>query len=306
VTLPSEVSSNRPELSVVVPSVNGFSDLKDCLSALDRERERVALEVLVVERCGEPVRAQVRQHFPAVRVMPVDTSTTIPQMRALAFQEATAPAVAVIEDHVLVPAGWARQMLDALGDGQRVVAGSIENAATSGLMDWAAFLCEYSHCLTPLPAGPVDWLTGNNVVYPKALLNRYWGAASAGRWENHLHETMRQDGVPLVCHPEIAADHKKHYTFTEYLSQRYLYARSYAGARVAGRPVWQRIAFGLGAFLLPPVLFGRTVSRIFRKGRHRGLLLKSLPLIAVFVLAWAWGEVVGSWLGPGDSLAKVC
>jgi hypothetical protein len=296
----------RPELSVVVPSVNGMSDLSDCLRALEREGHGVRLELLVVERCGEDVRRQVRAAFPFVRMIEVDRSVTIPEMRARAFEAATAPAVAVIEDHVIVPAGWARQMLEALGGAERVVGGSVENAATGTVLDWAAFLCEYSHCLPPLPAGPATWLTGNNVVYPKALLDRHRTIIEAGRWENYLHDALRAAGVPLVCHPEIIVGHKKHYSFAEYLSQRYLYARSYAGARVAGSPFAKRMTFGLAAFVLPPLLFYRTVARIMQKGRHRALLLKSVPFIAVFVLAWGWGEVVGYWRGAGDSLSRVC
>jgi hypothetical protein len=296
----------RPELSVVIPSVNGYSDLAGCLAALRREAGTVRLELLVVERCGPSVRQQVRDAFPEARLIEVGISVTIPEMRALAFDAAEAPAVAVIEDHVIVPAGWARRLLEALGGQERVVGGSVENSATETLLDWAAFLCEYSHCLPPLPSGPVAWLTGNNVVYPKALLDRYRVAVHAGRWENYLHETLRADGVPLICHPEIVVGHKKHYTFGEYLSQRYLYSRSYAGARVIGATPARRFAYGVAAMALPPLLFYRTVIRITSKGRYRGWLVKSLPMIAVFVIAWGWGEAVGYWRGAGDSLSKVC
>ena len=295
-----------PELSVVIPSVNGYADLHDCLSALLEGSGDVRVEALVVERCGESVRSAVRQAFPTVRLLEVDSSVTIPAMRALAFDAATAPAIAVIEDHVIVPPGWARQMLNALGDGTRVVGGAVENAATTTVLDWAAFLCEYSHCLPPLTSGSVEWLTGNNVAYPRALLDRYAGAVHAGKWENHLHDAMRQNGVTLVCEPQIVVGHKKHYSFGEYLSQRYLYARSYAGARVTGVAFPVRTAYGLAAFVLPPLLFYRTVTRILRKGRHQGWLVRSLPLIAVFVCAWGLGEVVGYWRGAGDSLSKVC
>ncbi len=301
----SPTSASLTELSVVIPSVNGFGDLDGCLAALGRQ-EGVRLELLVVERCGAEVRRQLRHRYPEAKVLEVAPTATIPQMRALAFREATAPAVAVIEDHVIVPSGWARQLLEALGDGERVVAGAVENAATGTVLDWAAFLCEYSHCLPPLPAGPATWLTGNNVVYPRALLDRYRAVLDRGAWENVLHDTLRDDGVPLVCHPEIVVGHKKHYTLGEYLSQRYLYARSYAGARVEGQGVPKRAAYGLASMALPPLLYYRTISRILRKGRHQAWLMKSLPLIGVFVLAWGWGEVVGSWRGAGNSLCRVC
>jgi hypothetical protein len=297
--------TSRIALTVVVPSVNGFTDLERALAALAREADDVSLEVLVVDRCGDAVREQVRRRFPQVSVIAAPPTATIPAMRCLAFDEARGDSVAVIEDHVIVPRGWARAMLDAQRDSP-VVGGAVENAATERTVDWAAFLCEYSHCISPLPAGPSEWLTGNNVVYPRALLDRYRSRLSADQWENHLHAMMRADGVVLTCRPEISVGHRKHYTVWEYLSQRYLYARSYAGARVATASPLRRLAFGAAALALPPVLFQRTVSRILSKKRHRAELVRGLPLIAIFVCSWAAGEVVGSWFGAGNSLQKVC
>lgn len=300
-----ENTQTSVELSVVVPSVNGPDDLLGCLAALEQQRE-AKVEILVIDRIGESIRSQVRARYPRVRLIGVPAGTTIPQMRAIAFAEAKGRCVAVIEDHVIVPQDWARRLLDAQARTDAVVGGSVENAATDRLVDWAAFLCEYSHCIPPLPAGPAEWLTGNNVVYPRALLERFRPVIEEGKWENHLHEALRRGGVALVCDPGIAVGHKKHYTVKEYLTQRYLYARSYAGARVAGAPLAKRVGYGLAAFALPPLLFYRTFSRVVSKGRHRGELVRSIPLLALFVTSWALGEVVGYWAGPGDSLGKVC
>ncbi len=296
----------EPQLSVVVPSVNGAGDLIGCLEALERQRDDVTLEVLVADRCGDGLRQAVRERFPDVTVLDAPAGTTIPDLRAMAFDAASGASVAVIEDHVIVPPGWARQLLEAQARGEDVVGGAVENAANQRVVDWAAFLCEYSHLLPPLPDGPSDWLTGNNTVYRRALLEKYREVTREGRWENHLHDALRRDGVTLYCRPAIRVGHKKHYTVWEYLSQRYLYSRSYAGARTAGAPLARRLAWGLAAMALPPVLFGRTVARIWHKGVHRGELVRSLPLLGLFVTGWAAGEVVGAWFGPGDALAKVC
>ena len=294
-----------PELSVVIPSVNGLGDLIGCVDAVLAQREAV-LEVLVMDRCGESVRAEVRRRFPTVRVFAAPADTTIPDLRQQAFAAATGDFVAVIEDHVVVPPRWAHDLLAAQRAVGGVVGGAIENAATERLVDWAAFLCEYSHCIPPLPSGPTTSVTGNNVIYPRTLLERHRNVLGGGRWENQLHDAFVRDGVLLTCRPEIVVGHKKHYTVWEYLSQRYLYARSYAGARLAGASLPRRLAFAAASFALPPLLFYRTVSRVMAKGRHRRELLRSLPLLALFVTSWAWGEVVGSAAGPGDSLARVC
>lgn len=302
----TNLKKGSPELTVVVPSVNGWSDLEGCLQALAVERESVELQVLVADRCGEPLRTRLRAAFPWVELIEAPAGTTIPALRSLAFARAQGESVAVIEDHVLVPRGWARRLLNQQQNGEDVVGGAVENAATERLVDWAAFLCEYSHLLPPLPDGPVSGLPGNNTVYRRSLLEKYRSVTGEGRWEDYLHGRMREDGILLYSRPDIRVGHKKHYTVWEYLSQRYLYSRSYAGMRLRGASLGRRVAYGFAAFALPPILFVRTVRTIWRKKCHRQELIRSLPLLALFVSGWGWGEVVGAWFGPGDALAKVC
>ncbi len=295
---------NVPALSVVIPSVNGLHDLLGCLQALEQQ-VGAPIEVIVIDRVGASLRDVVRQQFPHVLVVSVPADTTIPMMRAAAFRQATAEAVAVIEDHVIVPPDWAAKLLAGLRSGNEVVGGPIDNLATDDLVEWASFLCEYSACLPPLPAGEATWLPGNNIGYRKEILLRFADVFDEGKWENHLHDAMRAGGVKLICLPDLVVGHKKHFSFLEYLSQRYLYARSYAGMRVIDRGIGGRVLYGLGAFALPPVLFVRTVRAIVSKGRHLQHLWPSLPLIGVFVLSWTLGEVIGYWLGAGKSLSRV-
>ena len=226
-------------------------------------------------------------------------------LRALAFEQAHSDSVAVIEDHVLVPEGWARQLLEAQARGERVVGGSVENGATERLVDWAAFLCEYSHLLPPLPEGPVETLPGNNTVYHRSVLVRYRSVIQEAQWENRLHDAMRRDGVKLISRPEIRVGHKRHYSVWSYAQERFWYSRSYAGGMSSGSSAWQRLLRGAKALLLPPVLYARIVMTVWSKGAHRKELLLSLPLLGVFVTVWGLGEVVGHWAGAGDALSKV-
>ncbi len=294
-----------PQLSVVIPSVNGWGDLEGAVEALQAQEGGHALELLVVDRLGEAVRAPLRERFPDVRVLEVPPPTTIPEMRRLAFEAARAEVVGVIEDHVRVPPDWAGRMLVLQAAGEEVVGGRVDNAADVRFIDRAAFLCEYAACLAP-PEGPSEWLTGNNVTYRRALLERFAPVLAEGRWENRLHDAMREAGVTLHSHPEIGVGHKKHYTFWEYFSQRFLYARSYAAMRAEGQSAAGRLAYGAAAFALPPLLLWRTVKAVRASGRLQGDLVKSLPLLALFVSSWAAGEVVGAWLGDGGALARVC
>jgi hypothetical protein len=292
-------------LTVVVPSVNGLHDLLGCLEAVEAMRQSVALETLVVDRLGEPVRTTVRQRFPLVRILEVPADTTIPMMRHLAFEAATAPAVAVIEDHVLVPPDWGQRLLAHLADGRDVVGGPIANAADQRLLDWSTFLCEYSACLPPLPGGPSTWLPGNNIVYRAEVLARFRAVTAEGKWENRLHDAMREAGVVLHLDPDLVVGHKKHFGYLEYLGQRYLYSRSYAGARVRGASFPRRLVTGAAAAALPALLLARTVGALARKGVPRTRIAATLPLIATYLVAWGVGEMVGYWFGAGTALSRV-
>jgi len=297
---------NVPALSVVVPSVNGWPDLRDCMIALRENARDVQIEILVVDRVGDPVRVPLRAEFPEAVLLEAAPGTTIPDMRAAAIRRAASPLVAILEDHVLVPEGWARSMIGAQMRHGGVVGGSVTNVATERLVDRAAFLSEYGQVMPPLAAGPTERLAGNNIVYPRALLEAHRGIVESGRWEDWWHREFRRTGTALTCCPEITVFHRERRPAREYLSQKFYYARSFAGGRVAGRAAAVRLAYGLGAFLLPPALLGRIVGRVWTKRLHRRDVLRSLPFIGLLVSAWGAGEVVGYWFGPGNALSRVC
>ena len=293
-------------ISIVIPSVNGWADLDRCLGALEGERRSTSMEVLVPERCGPTVRDAAAKKYPWARVIPVDASVTIPQMRARAFREAKAPNVAVIEDHIIVPPGWVKAMLAARTPDARVVGGGLVNAATDTVTDWAAWLCEYNHLAVAMPSGKVDGVHGNHTIYDRTLLSELRDVVESGRWEDALHEAIKAKGVALWARPDIVAGHKKHYTIGEYTSQRFYYSRAYAAMRVQREGMAKRLAYGLFAFALPPLLFYRIVSRVWSGNLYRNHLAPSLPLLALFVCSWGLGEVAGAWFGDGGALAKVC
>ncbi len=301
----TESQATHPALTIVVPSVNGLQDLVPCCEALDAVRARISLEVLVVDRLGGDVAETVRRRFPWVTLHAVPRGTTIPQMRDQAFRMARADAIAVIEDHVIVPPAWGERLLAAMAEGHDVVGGPIENAATGRLLDWATFLCEYSACLPPLPEGEVPWLPGNNVVYRREVLQNFLYVTAEGAWENRLHDVMRESGIRLISKGELLVGHKKHFGLFEYVGQRFLYSRSYAGARMRGKSLPARLATGAAALALPPLLLLRITRSLMAKQVPMGRVLATMPFIGAFVVSWGLGEVVGYWTGAGDALSRV-
>jgi hypothetical protein len=289
-------------LSVVIASVNGMPYLGRCLDALAEHCPQA--EVVVADWTDESTRAAVKEGWPSVKLLSFDQPMAIPQLRARGVFTATAPVVALIEDHCLVTPAWGERLAAAHSAGHGVVGGPIRNAATDRIRDWAAFFCEYSAVMEPMPTGPVQGLPGMNVSYDRQALAAIDDLLREGRWENWLHPRLRERGFELWCEPAAVVEHDKGFELGEFLSQRYHYSRSYAGMRnpELGR---RRTVYALGAPLLVPLLYARMAQNVFSRRRARKEFLLATPLVLAYVVVWAFGEAIGYVAGGGRSLLKV-
>lgn len=291
-----------PPLSVAIASVNGFPYLGECLDALARHAPEA--EVIVADWTDEATRARVREGWPHVRLLSFDEPATIPELRAAGIAAASAPRVAVIEDHCVVTDGWSRRLVEAHEAGHPVVGGAVRNVKTGRLRDWAAFFCEYSEHMEPLPAGPAPSLPGMNVSYDRRAIASMEPLLREGAWESWLHPHLQRDGFELFCADGATIEHAKDFGLREFLSQRWHYSRSHAGMRnrLLGP---RRVVYALGTPLLVPLLSWRIARNVARKHRHRARLALCAPLVLLFVATWSLGEAVGYAFGGGRSLLKV-
>ena len=135
-----------PFISVVIASVNGFPWIGACLAALTTQRGGIAYEVLVLDRCGEKVRAEIRRQFPQseIRVMPVEGYPSIPKLRAIGMAAAHGRMIGILEDHCNVPPTWFQSIERAHLAGHRAIGSGVENGAVDRVIDWGVFFCDYA------------------------------------------------------------------------------------------------------------------------------------------------------------------
>ena len=293
-------------MSVVIASVNGLPIIEECLESLGKQSIFEKLEVIVADRCGETVRTSIRRQYPQLILIEAPPQTTIPRLRALAFREASGDLVAVLEDHCLVDPDWAERMIEAHKKLEYpVIGGSVENAAREKLSDWAAFFCEYSQAMKPLPDGEVETVPGNNVSYKRWVLDRFQHLIEPGIWDSILHEQMRKELIPIYSIPSITVHHKLSANLIWFLVQKFHFARSFAGTRFNGASRARRVFYSAASVLLPIILLKRIVSRVWQNGNYRSQLVKSSPTLLLLLIGWGLGEMVGYLAGPGSSSAKV-
>jgi GT2 family glycosyltransferase len=305
VSTDAQPTATPPFISVIIPSVNGFPELGECLEAMRRREPDVDCEILVVDRCGEETRRQIRERFPAVQVIDAPPNTSIPALRAMGMHRARGRIIAITEDHVLVPPCWFQRIREAHAAGFKAIAGPVENGSVDRLTDWAVFFCEYAPFMPPAPTGVVPVIAGNNTAYDRELLGRVDQSTLEQMWEYFLHQQIRRMGVPFYRDEAMTVSHKKEFGFWYFLSQRYHYSRSFAAMRTKQAPMLRRMIIAAATPLLPPLLLVRMYRSVMEKRRHVKEFFLSLPLIFPFLISWAWGEAVGALLGPGASLERV-
>jgi len=290
------------ELAVVVASVNGFPYLGACLESLRTHVPNA--EIIVADWTDDETRARVRAGWPDVTLLSFDEPKAVPELRAAGIAAATAPYVAVIEDHCVVPPGWASAIVEAHEAGNHVVGGAVRNVKTSRARDWAPFFCEYSSFMEPSAAGVVGDLTGMNVSYDRDALAEIADLLAEGRWENDLHARLRARGFQLWAAPGATIEHAKDFGFLEFASQRYHYSRSFAGTRNKALGM-RRWLYAIGSPLLFPLALWRIVRNVRARPGYGRAFRTAAPLVTVYSAIWAVGELVGYTLGGGRSILKV-
>lgn len=280
----------------------------ETLQALSEGQGSLACEVVLVDRRRDDVSARVRERFPQVRIVECDSSTTLPEMRTIAFEQTRAPVVAVTEDHCVPAQGWLGEIVAAFAasdEGLAAVGGVVENGVKDTGFDWATYLCEYSAFSAPVAEGATHVLPGMNVAYRRSVLEAApREVLTSGFWETTLHPRLVAEGKTLLSRNSLKMYHCKKFSAGLFFQQRYVYSRYYAGLRFSPQQRPRRLFAALASLALPPLLFARMVYAAMHKNLTPQFL-RAAPALAALVVVWSVGEIWGYLFGPGDALARI-
>jgi glycosyltransferase involved in cell wall biosynthesis len=296
-------------VSIVIAAVNDWDSLEECLGCLSPQlANRPEAELLIMDRCHDGWTEKIAAMCPEARVFVYNEKLNIPYLRAMGIEKALGEWVVIIEDHCMVENDWLENIIRTTREAAAcgVIGGAVTNGSCERLVDWAAFLCEYSFSMPPLVRGEVDGVTGNNVCYRRSVLMDHVAPDFLkNRWEFFWHKILRQEGVRFFCAPEILVRHKKRFPFWYFIQQRFYYSRSFAAMRAGDMTKLRHLIYAAASPLLVPLMLWRTFREVAHKRRHEREFLLSLPVLFFFLLSYAAGEAVGYLSGAGNSLEEV-
>jgi hypothetical protein len=299
---------SAPRLAVVLATPDRFETIRQTVSHLARQSARGEIELILVApsvadlQCDEALLAG----FARVVRVEVGTVGSIGSANAAGIRRATAPVVALAEDHAFPQPDWAAQLL-AAHEGPWVAVGpSVENANPQTAVSRADLYIGYSPWLAPgTPHDDVEYLPGHNSSYKTAVLLGY-GADLADMMnaETLLHWDLRRRGERLRFAPAARIVHANFSLWRSWLPAQYDYGRLFAGLRARGMSPWRRVVYVAGSPLIPLVRLMR-IRRDVERAQAAGWWLDCLHALVAGLFLDALGQMVGYALGPGDAEARV-
>lgn len=297
--------SSTCEMSVVVVTDRAATIAK-LMSHLRAQTIADRLEIVIVTPApDDPGLAPMLEGFAARRVRAVEGLPSLSWLRVPGIEAASAPFVGLIESHSFPEPRWAEALLGALRDDWDGVGPAVTNANPVSRLGWASFLTDYGKWAAPHARAEIDDLPGHNSAYRRDVLLSF-GADLRPMMEAEtaLHTAMRADGRRLCVEPAAITNHLNVSRFASWIRERYHTGRRFAAARAHRWPLWRRIVYGGGSWLIPLVRLPRVLRDARRIGARRSVRW-FMPALAGALICSSFGEMLGYLGGSGASMREL-
>jgi glycosyltransferase involved in cell wall biosynthesis len=289
----------RPRISVVVASQDAEATIVECIGALARDAGavEVAVELIVADGSRDRSLPLVHAAFPQVRIVSQPPGTLVPELWSAGLRVARGELVGITTAHCVPVEGWIQAMIAAHGHGCAGVGGPIDCDRRAGFVDRAIYFTRYSAYMPPLAARDVADLPGDNASYDAAVLRQFPAYVDGVFWEPFLHAEMRRAGLRLCLDPRPVVRYVRSHAVAPFLTLRFAHGWHFGAVRARGEAAARCLARAAAFPLVPLVLAVRIITRTRARPAARRQLLAVLPLVFLFLSAFAAGECLAALAG---------
>jgi hypothetical protein len=293
-------------LSAVVVMPRGAEELSGALARLDAQTCRDRIEVVLVRT---PVSAEAIdpgrfRHFRSFQAVTIASIPTVAAAFTAACRVATGEVVALVEDHVLLEAGWAEAVLSAHAARCAAVAPLMVNGNPRTAVSWANFLSSFHEAIGAAEAGPVPCGPGHNTSYKREVLRRYGAELqSLYQSERAFHYRLQQDGYAIWYAPDARLAHLNISRPWQAARHALLGGALFGRYRSARMGAAERLVRTAGVPVVPAVRLAR-ILRAVRRAPVRGIPVAAWGMLGMLLVGHAVGEALGYWNLAGEIEAR--
>jgi hypothetical protein len=279
----------------VILATDTYETIRGVIERLRRQTARQEIEVVVVARSAEAVKAALafREEFGAMQIVECP-SEDLAGARAAGIRSATAPIVYIGETHSYPHPRLAEALIAALAGPWAAAVPAIGNANPKGALSWAALLSDYGRWAEGLPAGEIPEAPPHNAAYRRAVLlaleDRLAPALSLG---DELPLWMHAHAHRAYFEPAAQTDHVNVTRPGDWVRERFVAGFVVASHRCRRWSAWRRFVYVAGSFLIPAVCVWRILPGVRQAARHQRLPAATIPAIVAGMFVRAAGEMCG-------------
>lgn len=298
---PSPGATPRIRVSVVIASYNSAGTIERCLRSLERQLDREAFDIIVVDSSQDGTADLIARGFPRVKLFRYGERKFPGDARNIGVCKGTGDIIAFTDADCFVETGWVRRILEAHESMQRpVIGGAVVNGNPESYVGWAHYFAEFSQWMPPatpcdMAEIPTTCLTVKRWMFEKSgpFMENTYCSDTVFNW------TLARHGYRPWFLPDLWVSHTNVTSLPTLLRRKAFHGTCFARVRTAEQrwPRWRRLAYVLVSPAIPPLLFGRIFLRVIRKKAHVARFLLASPLVFAVLIAWAWGEFLG-YLSP--------
>lgn len=298
---------STPELSVILTATEDYATIRKTMEHLLHQTAVSKIElVLVTPRARDlnPPPAGLAA-FHSHQIVELNPIGSIGAANAAGVRAASAPIVALAEDHCFPAEDWAQRILLAHRNDYAVVGPVMTNANPRSAVSWADFFIGYGPWAAPCASRDADFLPGHNSSYKRDVLLAY-GPRLEGMLESEtvLHWDLRAKGHRLYLDSTVRAAHTNYSLWSVWLRVQYLAGRMFAGTRLKDAPLPKRLFYAAASPLIPAIRLLR-ITKSVAGANLWTQWLRTLPTLAIGLTIDAIGQAAGYLFGPGDSMRRL-
>ena len=280
--------SEIPVLSIVIAVKDATKNLPAIFDALHDIPPDVEILLCVAGRLDQATPAGLR-----AIVLTAPDRTLVPLLWRDGIVQSRSRRVAITTAQCIPTPGWIARARTADVDQWAGTGGAIANDQAASATNWAIFFLRYNSVAHPITAGETEEIAADNAVYDRDAIVAHPDLLADGFWEPSFHRRFRASGRKLVLDPGLVVIHHGLVSARDFTLQRHAHGRAFGierGGRI-GRAATTGLM--LCSPILPALMLVRIISRVFAMPTYRTQLLRALPWLIWFTLAWVSGEALG-------------
>lgn len=291
--------SSEIVVSIIIPCYNSERTIRECLKSIINQKTSIPFEVIVVDSSGDRTSQIVKQEFPSVRLIHLESRTFAGAARNIGARSTRSPYCLMIDSDCIASDDLVERVITRHREQEyAAVGGSLRNGTPRSLSGLIGYLIEFKEFMPTTPLRFEKSVPTANIAYQREVLERF-GYFDEEMWlaEDILFNwKLYSSGERILFDPAIQVTHLNRIGWRTVLSYQVSLGKLSAIARKrGGLPGKFLLDYPLLTALMP---FVRTAKAAgwFASHDRRLLLLFLLiwPLYFIAAVFWSYGFFVSA------------